>query len=65
MDFLGLPVDDTGDDERKTTGGMLLLKPVPAVQSSSVAVFEIPCQGMNLLALEQAAPVAPAQIRIG
>ena len=51
MNFLGLPVDDAGDDERQTATGVFLLEPVPAVELSPVSVSNIPCQTVDLLAL--------------
>ncbi len=65
VDFFGLPVDDAGHHEGKTATGMLLLQPISAIQSSPVAVFEIACQGVNLLSFEQAAPVPFSHLRIG
>ncbi|MEE9149295.1 MAG: hypothetical protein V3U27_18080 [Candidatus Tectomicrobia bacterium] len=65
MDFLGLPVNNAGDNESKAATGMLLLEPVTAVQSSPVPVCEIACQGVKLFSLEQIAPVTFPHIRIG
>ncbi len=65
VDFLGLPVDDTGNYECEAATGMLLPEPVTTVQFPPVSIFEIPCQGMDLLSFKQPAPVALAHLRVG
>ena len=36
VNFLGLPVNDAGDDERQRATGVFLLEPFPAVEPSPV-----------------------------
>ena len=57
VNLFGLPVDDAGDDERKAATGLLLLEPVSAVEGSPVPIADVTREGVNLLPLEQSAPV--------
>ena len=51
MNFLGLPVDDAGDDESKAATGMFLTQPVPVAELPPVSISDIPRQAMHLLSL--------------
>ena len=39
VDFLGLPVDNAGDNEGQTTTGIPLLEPIAAVEFPSMPIF--------------------------
>ena len=65
MDFIGLPIDDTGNDEGKAATRMLLLQPVAAVKFATMPIFEVTRQSVNLFSLEQAAPVTLAHVGVG
>ena len=64
-DFLGLPVDDTGHQQRQAATGVHLLVQFARVDSSSPPVIDIPRQCMNLLALEKPTPDACAEPWLG
>ena len=51
MNFLGLPVDDAGDDESKAATGVFLTEPVPVAELPPVSISDIPRQAMHLLSL--------------
>ena len=65
VNFLGLPVDDAGDNECKAAAGVFLTEPVPAAELSSMSIPDIPRQTMHLLSLEQPTPGPLSHIRIG
>ena len=56
IDFLGLPVDDAGQNQCQATARGALLLPISLIDPAPFPIVEIPSQSMDLFGLQQPAP---------
>src|SRR5215510_1275399 len=64
IDFADLPVDNCCQDEHQTARPTHLLLEITPIGMTTLAIVDMPGQGMQLLALEQPAPYPATESRI-